>query len=63
MGKIRRLYFRDKLSLHQIATRTGLSRNTIQKWGRAPESTQPAYQRCATFNKLSPFHETQEQAL
>lgn len=35
MGKIRRMYFRDKLSLHQIATRSGLSRNTIRKWVRA----------------------------
>ncbi len=43
MGKIRRMYFRDKLSLHQIAKRTGLSRNTIRKWVRAPEATQPAY--------------------
>ncbi|MBB6290675.1 hypothetical protein FBY10_115140 [Pseudomonas sp. SJZ103] len=63
LGKIRRMYFRDKLSLHQIAKCTGLSRNTIRKWVRAPEATQPAYQRCATFNKLSPFHETLEQAL
>jgi len=45
MGKIRRMYFRDKLSLHQIAKRTGLSRNTIRKWVRAPEATQPAYLR------------------
>ncbi len=58
LGKIRR-----KLSLHQIAKRTGLSRNTIRKWVRAPEASQPAYQRGATFNKLSPFHETLEQAL
>jgi len=64
MGKIRRMYFRDKLSLHQIAKRTGLSRNTIRKWVRAPEATQPAYLRtcvpaylrCAASNKLSPFH-------
>ena len=63
LGKIRRMYFRDKLSLHQIAKRTGLSRNTIRKWVRAPEATQPAYQRCATFNRPSPFHETLEQAL
>lgn len=27
---------RDKLSLHEIAKRTGLSRNTIRKWLRAP---------------------------
>ncbi|KPB35614.1 ISPsy20, transposase IstB, transcriptional regulator [Pseudomonas savastanoi pv. phaseolicola] len=63
LGKIRRMYFRDKLSLHQIAKRTGLSRNTIRKWVRAPEANQPAYQRCASFNKLNPFHETLEQAL
>ncbi|SDU67988.1 Integrase core domain-containing protein [Pseudomonas mandelii] len=63
LGKIRRMYFRDKLSLHQIAKRTGLSRDTTRKWVRAPKATQPAYERCATFNKLSPFHETLQQAL
>jgi len=63
MGKIRRMYFRDKLSLHQIAKHTGLSRNTIRKWISAPETKQPVYQRRAAFNKLSPFHATLEQAL
>jgi transposase-like protein len=63
LGKIRRMYFRDKLSLHQIAERAGLSRNTLRKWVRAREATQPAYQRCATVNQLSPFHDTPEQAL
>ncbi len=63
MGKIRRMYFRDKLSLHEIAKRTGLARNTIRKWVRAPEAKQPVYQRRAIFNKLSPFHVTLEQAL
>jgi transposase len=63
LGKIRRMYFRDKLSLHQIAKRIGLSRNTIRKWIRAPETKLPVYQRQAAFNKLSPFHETLEQAL
>ncbi|AYC35065.1 IS21 family transposase [Pseudomonas cavernae] len=63
MGKIRRMYFRDKLSLHEITKRTGLARNTIRKWVRAPETKQPAYQRRAVFNKLSAFHATLEQAL
>ena len=58
MGKIRRMYFRDKLSLHEIAKRTGLARNTIRKWVRAPEAKPPVYQRRAIFNKLSPFHAT-----
>src|SRR3990167_9025244 len=63
MGKIRRMYFRDKLSLHEITKRTGLARNTIRKWVRAPEAKQPVYQRRAVFNKLSAFHATLEQAL
>ena len=63
MGKIRRMYFRDKLSLHEITKRTGLARNTIRKWVRAPEAAQPVYQRRAVFNKLSAFHATLEQAL
>ena len=37
MGKIRRMYFRDKLSLHQIAKRTGLSRNTIRSGSEHPK--------------------------
>lgn len=63
MGKIRRVYFRDELSLHEITKRTGLARNTIRKWIRAPEAKQPLYQRRAAFNKLSAFHSTLEQAL
>lgn len=63
MGKIWRMYFRDKLSLYEIAKRTGLSRNTIRKWVRALETKQPVYQRREVFNKLSPFHKTLEQAL
>jgi transposase len=63
MDKIRRMYFRDKLSLHEITKRTGLARNTIRKWVRAPEAKQPVYQRRAVFNKLSAFHATLEQAL
>ncbi|MDT3244524.1 helix-turn-helix domain-containing protein, partial [Pseudomonas amygdali pv. morsprunorum] len=48
MGKTRRMYLRDKLSVHQIAKRTGLSRNTIRKWIRAPETKQPVYRIRAT---------------
>ena len=63
MSKIRRKFFRYKLSMHQIVKHTGLSRNSIRKCSRAPEATQPAYLRRAAFNKLSPFHETLELAL
>ena len=63
MGKIRRMYLRDKLSLHEIIKRTGLARNTIRKWVRTPEFEAPTYQRRTFFNKLSAFHATLEQAL
>ena len=63
MGKIRRMYFRDKLSLHEITKRTGLARNTIRKSVREPEAKQPVYQRRAVFNKLRSLHAMLEQAL
>jgi len=64
LGRIRRLYMRDKLSLHEIAKRTGLSRNTIRKWLRQPEEAPPpAYQRERKASKLTPFHAVIEQAL
>ena len=64
LGKIRRLHLRDKLSLHEIAKRTGLSRNTIKKWLRAAEEvTVPAYRREPGPGKLTPFHAALELAL
>ena len=64
LGKIRRMYFRDRVSLHEIAKRTGLSRNTIRKWVRAPKAVAPPkYRRSRVRSKLAPFHAALEQAL
>ena len=64
IGKIRRMFFRDKKSLHEIAKRTSLSRNTIRKWIRSTEDVaEPAYQRSQMPGKLTAFHESLEQAL
>ena len=38
LGKIRRMYYRDKFSLSEIARRTSLSRNTVKKWLRSQQS-------------------------
>jgi transposase len=63
-GKIRRMYLRDKLSLHEITKRTGLSRNTIRRWLRRPEeAAPPRYCRREMPGKLTAFHEALEQAL
>jgi transposase len=63
IGKIRRLHARDKLSEREIARRTGLSRNTVSKWLRAPVKEAPKYRRDPRPNKLSAFEETLRQAL
>lgn len=64
LGKIRRMHYRDKLSLHEITKRTGLSRNTIRTWLRKPEeAAPPKYQRDKAESKLTPYHATIKQAL
>ena len=65
LGKIRRMYLRDKLSLHEITKRTGLSRNTVRRWLRkdAGVTAAPAYRRDAGPGKLTAFHEAITQAL
>ena len=64
IGKIRRMYFRDNKSLHEISKRTSLSRNTIRKWVRSKDDVaQPTYQRSQMPGKLTAFHESLEQAL
>ena len=56
-GKIRRMYFRDGLSISEIARRTSLSRNTIRRWVTAEGGTEPKYQRGPQPKILTPFEE------
>ena len=63
IGRIRRLHVRDKLSEREMARMTGLSRNTVSKWLRAPVAEAPKYRREARPNKLSAFEATLKQAL
>lgn len=63
IGKIRRMFFRDKLSLNEIARRTSLARNTIKKWLRAPKGAEPKYRRSSRPCKLTAFEAELIQAL
>ena len=64
LGKIRRMHLRDKVSLHEIAKRTGLSRNTVRRWLRTPEQVQvPTYSTVVGFSKLNEFTAELEQSL
>lgn len=60
---IRRLHSRGKKSEREIARLTGLSRNTVAKWLKAPVETAPKYRRKVEATKLELFHETLKQAL
>ena len=64
LGKVRRPYSRGKLSLHEIAKTTGLSRNTIRKWVRdTGEVAKPTYRRREMPCKLTAFAEALDLAL
>jgi len=43
LAKIRRMYFREKVPLREIARRTGLSRNTVRNWLRQFDAVEPQY--------------------
>ena len=64
LGKVRRMYVRDKLSLHEKTKRTDLSRNTIRGWLRKPgDPARPTYRRTQGPGKLTAFHQALELAL
>lgn len=54
-GKIRRMFYREHLSINEIQRRTSLSRNTIKKWLKAPSDSAVKYQRAKKPGKLTPF--------
>jgi transposase len=62
-GKIRRMYWRDKLLLHEIARRTRLSRNTLRRWLREEDVGVPKYRRNEVVSKVSAYHDVLKQAL
>ena len=63
IGKVRRMFFREKKSEREIARLTSLSRNTIRSWLRAPVEGEPKYRRAGGPCKLTPFHDAIKQAL
>ena len=63
LGRLRRLYFRDGLSLSEIARKTGFARNTVKAWLKAVEGIEPKYRRRESQTKISPFTELLTKAL
>jgi transposase len=64
LGKIRRLYYRDGMTVSEIVRRTGFARNTVKSWLKAAEGVAPAYRRRpAEDTKIAPFAERLTKAL
>ena len=63
IGKVKRMYFREKRSVREIVRLTSLSRNTVRKWLKAPVLEEPRYRRGDRPGKLTAFHEALKLAL
>ena len=58
LAKIRRMHFRDGLSIHEIVRKTGLARNTVREWLRKPEMVEPKYPARASASKVDAYAST-----
>jgi transposase len=54
-SKIRRMFFREHLSISEIQRRTSLSRNTIKKWLKESDGAATQYRRSKAEGLLTPF--------
>jgi DNA invertase Pin-like site-specific DNA recombinase len=52
-AKVRRLFFRERLSINEIKRQTSLSRNTIKKWLKEGEGVEPKYARIKADSKIT----------
>lgn len=62
-AKIRRMYFRDKLSISEIARKTSLSWNTVKRWLADPADKEIKYRRSSCDKVVKPFEPWLLQAL
>lgn len=62
-AKIRRMHFREKMPISQIARKTSLSRNTIKRWLKAPLRAELKYERRKMPFKLDAYADQLRQAL
>ena len=55
LGRVRRLFYRDGVSLSEISRKTGYCRNTIKRWLKTAEGTEPTYRRLYHETKIAPY--------
>lgn len=55
LAKIRRMHIRERLSVREIARRTGLSRNTVRNWLRETDVVEPKYPKREVISVVDPW--------
>ena len=55
LGRVRRLFYRDGVSLSEISRKTGYCRNTVKRWLKTAEGTEPTYRRPCHETKIAPY--------
>ena len=53
LGKVKRMYFRDKKSVREMVRLTSLSRTTVRKWLKTLVLEEPRYRRSDEAGKLT----------
>ena len=56
-AKIRRMHFREGVSIRDISRRTGLSKNTVRHWLREPKEDVPRYPKRVNNSVVDPWSE------
>ncbi len=63
IGKVKRMFFRQKKSVREIVRLTSLSRNTIKKWLKEAQGSEPKYERRKAAGKITPYESRLQLAL
>lgn len=63
LTKIRRMHFRNKLSVREVARRTGLSRNTIRNGFRQETIAEPKYPARTMLSIVDPYRDQLDASL
>jgi transposase len=64
LGKIRRMFYREGMSISEISRRCLMSRNTVKRWLKAPDGAEPKYERLSVADtKIGPYADRLRQML
>jgi transposase len=55
LGKIRRLRFREGLTISEISRRLGVARNTVKRWLKADRGAEPKYRRKGSARLITAY--------